>query len=89
LRQQRLEDTAERERQRANDHFDRALAWLDVRLYEQEDLLSALADKSFSNTSDWFMSHRVIAKWISSVQAPVNVWVHGKPGSGKALVTRL
>jgi hypothetical protein len=73
----------EREERQLEAQFERALAWLDLKHYHQEDALENLIEKCYGHTADWFLSHRKVTAWSADRGQGGSLWVHGIPGSGK------
>lgn len=91
MRQEAMEETTKKERERSAHQLAAVLAWLNLdhaphcgQQY-QEDMLDRLTNDCHPGTSEWIVAHQKTRTWMNSNRGHSTLWITGKPGSGKTL----
>ncbi|KAK2755707.1 hypothetical protein FQN54_005857 [Arachnomyces sp. PD_36] len=81
------EDMRKQEEIRSTTQFQAVLAWLDAKDDLQEDELDRLAALAHTRSCDWIENHRAAKPWICPGSRNLVLWIKGKPGAGKSVLT--
>lgn len=90
-RQKCLEDAAAREKRWASEQRESVLKWLEVgdSTSAQEVKLEWLRSNCREGTSQWLTKSPQVRSWLQLRRGDPILWLHGKPGSGMCIGSRL
>ncbi|OQU94466.1 NACHT domain-containing protein [Cladophialophora immunda] len=85
FRQQVLEDIERSEQERQDWQLRDTLAWLDLKGQdrEQDDLFECRSRARNPDTCAWILENSAIRSWLDPEDGRPQLWLRGKPGSGK------
>ncbi|KAK8031326.1 hypothetical protein PG990_001060 [Apiospora arundinis] len=81
-----LEAAMEYERRQQTQQVQAVLEWLEVRDSDQEAKLEWLQSRRFDGTSQWVLKSPKIRSWLQRGHGNSELWLNGKPGSGKSVL---
>ena len=88
-RAQAIENAARQEQDRAIAMFHSVLSWLEIKDYEQEDELERLHNFHHPHSCDWIQKHPKARSWLRLGKGEPVLWIHGKPGAGKSVLSSM
>ncbi|KAM6529652.1 hypothetical protein FALCPG4_007781, partial [Fusarium falciforme] len=87
---QRRKD-AEKSNQRVDEYraqqLNAVLKWLEASDIEQEQKLEMLQNRHYEGTLNWISSSPKLRAWLQRGRGKPVLWLHGKPGSGKSVLS--
>ncbi|CAI6332928.1 unnamed protein product [Periconia digitata] len=92
-RQKAKEEASRQDDDRAENHLQSSLSWLESgmdnhdRRDTQEDFLSELLACRQSGSHEWIVKNPKFRHWLNTKQGHAFLWLTGKPGSGKSVLS--
>ncbi|KAK0752372.1 hypothetical protein B0T18DRAFT_89592 [Schizothecium vesticola] len=75
------------EQERLSKQYDSVLAWLNTDRLSHEDHRERLLHDCLPGSCDWVKDHAKVKHWLDIDSRTPVLWVHGKPGAGKTVIS--
>ena len=82
-RKRAIEEAARQEEERSIIQFQAALAWLEVKDYQQDDELDHQSSLHHADSCNWILKNKRAASWMQLGNKEPVLWLKGKPGAGE------
>lgn len=86
-RRKEADDAKQREDRWHTQQLSTILDWLESRDSEQELKLEALRSRCYDGTCQWVTQSSKIRSWLQRGRGGSVLWLNGKPGSGKSVLS--
>ncbi|GIJ89554.1 DNA-directed RNA polymerase II subunit RPB1 [Aspergillus pseudoviridinutans] len=86
-RRKMLEEWTKSEEDRSMSQLQAVYNWLQVKDWEQEDELDRLHSLQHKDSCDWIFQNHKTRSWIRTGSEESVVWLTGKPGAGKSVLS--
>ncbi|KAF2732444.1 hypothetical protein EJ04DRAFT_496968 [Polyplosphaeria fusca] len=87
FRRKMEEEIVKTEKERIISQRQEVLKWLNVQDEEQEDALFKLRESIHAHSCDWIQRKDPIKSWMSIMSNQPVMWLTGKPGAGKSVLS--
>ncbi|KAE9985892.1 hypothetical protein EG328_006732 [Venturia inaequalis] len=86
-RDQSITDIKRQDKQESFLQYQSMLSWLDVKQSEQDDIFNCLSEAYCPGTCDWISKNTSITSWMRHQPEQPYLWLKGKPGAGKSVLS--
>ncbi|KAI1824553.1 hypothetical protein F4861DRAFT_505422 [Xylaria intraflava] len=86
-RQRDMDASISREIRWKAEQLQSVLNWLETGESDPELKLEWLRDRCYRGTSQWITKSSKLRSWLQRGRGPKLLWLHGKPGSGKSVLS--
>ncbi|KAJ2987229.1 hypothetical protein NUW58_g4620 [Xylaria curta] len=86
-RQKDLEISISHESRWKNEQLQSVLNWFEIGDSDPELKLEWLRNRCYAGTSQWITKSSKLRSWLRRERGPNMLWIYGKPGSGKSVLS--